>query len=53
MKNCYNCNKPISNRSKYCDNICQWNYQNSTNIKDWIDGKKMWFEKEELQFLRG
>lgn len=39
MKICLNCGKLISNRNKYCNIICQKEYQYKKYIQDWKDGK--------------
>ena len=39
--NCKYCNKPLkSSRGKYCNNICQQNYQYSIYISNWKKGNK-------------
>lgn len=36
--NCLNCNKKIDKVKKYCNNICQREYQYKTYINNWIQG---------------
>ena len=38
-RKCKNCNKECNNPVKfYCNNICQFKYQNELKIKKWLNG---------------
>ena len=37
-KLCLSCGKVIPNRNKYCDNICQGDFEYTTYIQEWKDG---------------
>lgn len=34
MKKCLNCGKDIPNANKYCDNVCQGEYQYKEKIQE-------------------
>lgn len=38
MKKCLNCGKDIPNANKYCDNVCQGEYQYKEKIQEWKEG---------------
>ena len=39
--NCLNCNKPLKNsKGKYCNNICQKDYQYNIYIDNWKNGNE-------------
>lgn len=38
-KKCLNCKNDIPNRNEYCNNKCQFEYQNEKKVKEWLDGK--------------
>ena len=39
MNTCLSCGKDTSSRNKYCDNICQGNYEYKQKIQNWKSGK--------------
>ena len=39
MKTCKNCEKNIENRSTYCSNLCQCEFQKNKFLMDWQEGK--------------
>ena len=40
MKTCLNCRKEIPNRNKYCDNLCQREYEYKQWINRWKNGNE-------------
>jgi Zn finger protein HypA/HybF involved in hydrogenase expression len=41
MKECKNCGNKIPNRNVFCDNNCQQQYQNKTQIESWLNGENV------------
>ena len=41
MKECKHCRNEIPNRNVFCDNNCQQQYQNKTQIESWLNGENV------------